>query len=156
MVSGMRDIPIPKEKGQGGIERLEHIEDVLRQYRALAPHLRQEILLVTDNERYSHVIRRMLVYKGYDVETMDTVDKGIDYCIGHEPKVVIVDADMGNGGAVRFANLLQAHERHIPIIGLLSQDADSIPLFQVTVDKAFAPRDLVGALQKIWSPVEVS
>jgi len=151
-----RDLDLPKDHVPGSLHQLEGIVEVLEQYRTTMGPSREEILFIEGNEHYRDLIHRVLVYKGYDVETMTDDQQAYAYCLDCRPRMVLIDLDLPRKAGWQLLKKIQQKCDPMPVIALTSRDDATIHQeacsagFVDVVTKPFVPAQLMSTIRKHW------
>ena len=84
--------------------------------------MKERILIIEDDEGIVRVLRRALVYEGYQVETAMDGENGLHLAREHHPDLVILDLMLPGINGIEVCQRLRA-SGNIPILMLTAKDA---------------------------------
>ncbi|MBM4417793.1 MAG: response regulator transcription factor [Chloroflexi bacterium] len=83
---------------------------------------RARILVVDDDRNVVNVLRRGLVFAGYDVDEADTGEGALYTAVARAPDLVLLDVMLPGLDGVDVCRRLRASHRHLPILLLTARD----------------------------------
>jgi two-component system response regulator MprA len=115
----------------------------------------ETILIVDDDVRLLKMLRRTLVYEGYDVITAEDGQKALEQVYGQHPDVIVLDWMLPQLGGLDVLHALRQDENDIPVLMLTARDAieDRVEGLEGGADdylvKPFAPAELVARIRAL-------
>jgi len=115
----------------------------------------QTVLIVDDDERLCKMLRRTLVYEGFDVVTAADGQSALEQVYAQHPDVVVLDWMMPELNGLEVLDALRADQNETPILMLTARDAieDRVEGLEGGADdylvKPFAPAELVARVRAL-------
>ncbi|GAC1364175.1 MAG: response regulator transcription factor [Ktedonobacteraceae bacterium] len=113
------------------------------------------ILVVDDDHRLTHALRRTLTYEGYHVMTATTGEEALLIARRRSPDLVVLDRMLPGMEGLEVCQSLLATNPHIAILMLTARDAlaDRVQGLVVGADdylvKPFAPEELLARIKAL-------
>jgi len=82
----------------------------------------EQVLVVDDDPRILSMMRRGLIFAGYDVETADTGELALEKTLDALPDLVILDVGLPGIDGLEVCRRLRAAESRLPILLLTARD----------------------------------
>src|SRR4051794_2759059 len=82
----------------------------------------EKILVVDDDPKILSMMRRGLIFAGYEVETADSGETALDHTLDALPDVVILDVMLPSMDGLDVCRRLRAAEPRLPILLLTAKD----------------------------------
>jgi two-component system, OmpR family, response regulator MprA len=82
----------------------------------------ERVLVVDDDVKILSMMRRGLIFAGYDVDTAETGEQALDKSLGNLPDVVILDVMLPGIDGLEVCRRLRAAEPRLPILLLTARD----------------------------------
>jgi two-component system response regulator MprA len=115
----------------------------------------ETILIVDDDVRLLKMLRRTLVYEGFDVITAEDGQKALDLVYDQHPDVVVLDWMLPKLDGLNVLGALREDQNEIPVLMLTARDAieDRVEGLEGGADdylvKPFAPAELVARVRAL-------
>jgi two-component system response regulator MprA len=115
----------------------------------------ETILIVDDDLRLLKMLRRTLVYEGYDVIAAEDGQKALEQVYGQHPDAVVLDWMLPELDGLDVLQALRENQNEIPILMLTARDAieDRVEGLEGGADdylvKPFAPAELVARVRAL-------
>jgi two-component system response regulator MprA len=115
----------------------------------------ETILIVDDDVRLLKMLRRTLVYEGYDVITAEDGQKALDQVYDQHPDLVVLDWMLPELDGLDVLGALRAGQTDTPVLMLTARDAieDRVEGLEGGADdylvKPFAPAELVARVRAL-------
>lgn len=115
----------------------------------------ETILIVDDDERLCKMLRRTLVYEGFDVVTAADGPKALEKVYAQHPDVVVLDWMLPELNGLDVLQALRADQNETPVLMLTARDAieDRVEGLEGGADdylvKPFAPAELVARVRAL-------
>jgi two-component system response regulator MprA len=115
----------------------------------------ETILIVDDDVRLLKMLRRTLVYEGYDVITAEDGQKALEHVYSQHPDVVVLDWMLPELDGLDVLEALREDQNETPILMLTARDAieDRVEGLEGGADdylvKPFAPAELVARVRAL-------
>jgi two-component system response regulator MprA len=115
----------------------------------------ETILIVDDDVRLLKMLRRTLVYEGYDVLTAEDGQKALEQVYDQHPDVVVLDWMLPELDGLDVLGALREDQNEIPVLMLTARDAieDRVEGLEGGADdylvKPFAPAELVARVRAL-------
>jgi len=115
----------------------------------------ETILIVDDDVRLLKMLRRTLVYEGYDVLTAEDGQQALEEIYDQRPDVIVLDWMMPELNGLDVLQTLRKDQNPVPVLMLTARDAieDRVEGLEVGADdylvKPFAPAELVARVRAV-------
>ena len=115
----------------------------------------ETVLIVDDDERLCKMLRRTLVYEGFDVVTAEDGQKALEQVYAQHPDVVVLDWMLPELDGLEVLDALRADQNETPVLMLTARDAieDRVEGLEGGADdylvKPFAPAELVARVRAL-------
>jgi two-component system response regulator MprA len=115
----------------------------------------ETILVVDDDVRLLKMLRRTLVYEGYDVVTAEDGQQALEQVYDQHPDVIVLDWMLPELDGLAVLQALREDQNEIPILMLTARDAieDRVEGLEGGADdylvKPFAPAELVARVRAL-------
>jgi len=115
----------------------------------------ETILIVDDDARLLKMLRRTLVYEGYDVITAEDGQKALECIYEQHPDMVVLDWMLPELDGLNVLQALRQDQNEIPVLMLTARDAieDRVEGLEGGADdylvKPFAPAELVARVHAL-------
>jgi len=122
----------------------------------------ETILIVDDDVRLLKMLRRTLVYEGYDVLTAEDGQKALEQVYEQHPDLVVLDWMLPELNGLDVLGALREDQNEIPVLMLTARDAieDRVEGLEGGADdylvKPFAPAELVARVRALLRRTGVS
>jgi two-component system response regulator MprA len=115
----------------------------------------ETVLIVDDDERLCKMLRRTLVYEGFQVTTAEDGQEALRAVYAQRPDVVVLDWMLPELNGLEVLQALRADQNETPILMLTARDAieDRVEGLEGGADdylvKPFAPAELVARVRAL-------
>jgi two-component system response regulator MprA len=115
----------------------------------------ETVLIVDDDVRLLKMLRRTLVYEGYDIITAEDGQTALEQVYDHHPDIVVLDWMLPELDGLEVLRALREVQNEIPILMLTARDAieDRVEGLEGGADdylvKPFAPAELVARVRAL-------
>ena len=115
----------------------------------------ETVLIVDDDERLCKMLRRTLVYEGFDVVTAEDGQRALEQVYAQHPDVVVLDWMLPELDGLEVLDALRADQNETPVLMLTARDAieDRVEGLEGGADdylvKPFAPAELVARVRAL-------
>jgi two-component system, OmpR family, response regulator MprA len=82
----------------------------------------ERVLVVDDDVKILNMMRRGLIFAGYEVDTAETGEQALDKSLGNLPDLVILDVMLPGIDGLEVCRRLRAAEPRLPILLLTARD----------------------------------
>jgi two-component system response regulator MprA len=113
------------------------------------------ILIVDDDEKLLKMLRRTLVYEGFDIVTAADGERALEVAYAQRPDVIILDWMLPKVDGLGILQMLRKEQNDTPILMLTARDAiqDRVTGLERGADdylvKPFAPAELVARVNAL-------
>lgn len=115
--------------------------------------MREHILVIDDDEKITSLLRRSLVFEGYEVSTANNGYEGLKKVLEKEPSLIILDIMMPEVDGFEVCRRIRAGESKVPILMLTAKDevSDRVKGLDLRADdylvKPFALEELLARIR---------
>ncbi|HEY0827181.1 MAG TPA: response regulator transcription factor [Bacilli bacterium] len=115
--------------------------------------MREHILVIDDDEKITSLLRRSLVFEGYEVSTANNGYEGLKKVLEQEPSLIILDIMMPEVDGFEVCRRIRAGESKVPILMLTAKDevSDRVKGLDLGADdylvKPFALEELLARIR---------